>query len=54
MDQLEVEVMWGVNERVAVFVACIVWSSFVFVPLGLWKLIEIIWWLYNNVEVGLK
>jgi hypothetical protein len=27
---------------------------FLFVPLGLWKLIDIFLWLWENVEIGLK
>lgn len=26
----------------------------IFVPLGLWKLIEICFWVFNHVHIGLK
>lgn len=30
------------------------WFLFSLMPLGLWKLVEIIIWLYQHVEIGIK
>lgn len=34
----------------AIMTICLI----IFVPLGLWKLIEIIIWLYHHVHLGIK
>lgn len=40
----------GIAEAMAtMFVLCLV-----FVPLGLWKLIEIVLWLFSHVDIGIK
>ena len=42
----------GIGKGVDALFKMMLWLLIVFVPLGLWKLIEIIYWLYTHITIG--
>jgi uncharacterized membrane protein len=46
--------MNGLGDAVGALLKAIVILLVVFVPLGLWKLIEIIIWIWSHVHFGVK
>jgi len=44
----------GLGDSVARLFAILIALNLVFVPLGIWKLIEICIWIYHHVSIGVK
>jgi hypothetical protein len=34
------------------FIAATAWCCLIFVPLGVWKAAEILWWLVTHISIG--
>lgn len=41
-----------IGEAVTALFKAMAWGLVIFVPLGLWKLIEIVVWLFRNVTIN--
>tara|TARA_R110000868_G_scaffold177887_1_gene417042 strand:+ start:273 stop:419 length:147 start_codon:yes stop_codon:yes gene_type:complete len=44
----------GVFDAIANMIATMFVLCCIFVPLGIWKLVEIIIWCYNHISIGIK
>jgi uncharacterized membrane protein len=44
--------MHGIGDAIGAAIAALIGLCIIFVPLGMWKLIEVIIWLWANVHFG--
>lgn len=44
----------GIGEALDQLFASMIWVLFISIPLAIWKIIDIIVWVWNHVSIGIK